>query len=43
MTLTVLIILIGGYFGSKLTLHIPEIILRKVLAVILALKLLLSK
>jgi len=38
--------LIGGYFGSKLTLHIPEVILRKVLAVILALlalKLLLSK
>ena len=38
--------LIGGYFGSKLTLHIPEIILRKALAVILvliALKLFLSK
>ncbi len=38
--------LIGGYFGSKLTLHIPMIILRKVLAVILvliALKLFLSK
>jgi len=38
--------LIGGYFGSKLTLHIPEVILRKVLAVILvvvAVKLFLSK
>jgi len=38
--------LIGGYFGSKLTLQIPQIILRKVLAVILvliALKLFLSK
>ena len=38
--------LIGGYFGSRLTLQIPEIVLRKVLAVILALiaiKLFLSK
>jgi len=38
--------LIGGYFGSKLTLNIPQIILRKFLAVILALialKLFLSK
>lgn len=38
--------LIGGYFGSKFALQIPQIILRKVLAVILiliALKLLLPK
>jgi hypothetical protein len=38
--------LAGGYFGSKLALHIPEVILRKVLAVILvvvAVKLFLSK
>ena len=38
--------LIGGYFGSKMALHIPEVILRKVLAVILvfiAVKLFLSK
>jgi len=28
--------LIGGYFGSKLALHIPQILLRKVLAIILA-------
>ncbi len=38
--------LIGGYFGSKMALHIPEALLRKVLAVILvfiAVKLFLSK
>ncbi|UBM62922.1 sulfite exporter TauE/SafE family protein [Candidatus Sulfidibacterium hydrothermale] len=38
--------LIGGYFGSKLALHIPQAILRKILAVILvavAVKLFLSK
>ncbi len=37
---------IGGYFGSKMALNIPEVILKKVLAVILALiavKLFLSK
>jgi len=33
----VLIILIGDYFGPKLTLHIPMIILRRGLAVILVL------
>ncbi len=38
--------LIGGYFGSKMALHIPEVILRKVLAlflVFIAIKLFLSK
>ncbi len=38
--------LIGGYFGSKMALHIPEALLRKVLAVILVfivVKLFLSK
>jgi uncharacterized membrane protein YfcA len=38
--------LIGGYFGAKLTLHIPQLILRKVLALILvmvAIKLFFSK
>ena len=53
MTVIVLIILIiasafpiGGYFSSKMTLHIPMIILRKGLAVVLVLielKLFLSK
>ena len=38
--------LIGGYFGSKMALHIPEVILRKVLAlflVFIAIKLFFSK
>ena len=38
--------LIGGYFGSKMALHIPEVILRKMLAlflVFIAIKLFLSK
>jgi len=35
--ITASVFLISGYFGSKLTLHIPMIILRRGLAVILVL------